>query len=258
MLKNKIDERTKLLQGDYGIFYSNLLTGESFFVGNEDKFVAAGVIKLFILIEALRHVHEDPSHDFEVFKLSEADKAPSIGALTHLHEGIELHFSDLYKIMIGVSDNTAANMLLDRLGIQKINHTLRSIGMENCIIRRKFFDEEAIEVGLENTFSLTEVGKILERLYRGEIISVESCNKILDVMKLNQRDYVMSYYFKEKIDVAHQMGEEEVEGITHDVGIVFSDEPFVLCMATQNVNTTVAQAIMRDISLMCYEAKKND
>lgn len=252
MLKNKIEERLKLLEGNYGIYYANLTKNDDFFVGNTNDFIAAGIIKLFILIEAIRHTHENLTPDNQTFILKDSDKVPSIGALSGMHDGLELHFSDLYTLMLSVSDNTAANMLIDYLEIKKINKTLDSLGIHGCSIKRKFFDQEAINQGFENIFSLREIGKLLGKLYKGEVFSKKSSNKILELLKMQQRDYVMSHHFKEKIDVAHQMGEEDEKGITHDVGIIFGDDPFILCIATQNVNSTIAQGIMRDITLICY------
>lgn len=257
MLNKIISERIGKLHGKIGVYYKDLNSGFSFYEGNSEIFNAAGLSKLFLLIETLRQIEDGILTSDAVHILKQKDKVPSIGALSSLHEGIELTIEDLSRVMISVGDNTAFNILLEKVGIEPLNETLKIFGYENSKIRRAFFDQVAIENGIENTVSIIELGDLFERLYRGQLISKKVSHYIIELLKNQQRDYIIPYHFSELVSVAHQMGEDD--GLRHDCGIVFSKNPFVICMCSEEVDVRVVQDIMRDIAMICmrYSNKAN-
>lgn len=90
--------------------------------------VAASIIKLFIMAEAFRRFEEGTLDPGEFFTLHAEDKMPSCGALTYMHDGLQVTCLDLVTLMIILSDNTATNLLIDRLGMENINQMCQSVG----------------------------------------------------------------------------------------------------------------------------------
>ncbi|QIB70633.1 serine hydrolase [Aminipila butyrica] len=228
----------------------NLLSEESCVVGNSDVFVSAGIAKLPIIVEAFRQIDAGILKKNNSYYLKETDKVPSLGALNNLHESIELTIEDLYKLMIIVSDNTATNILIEILGIHNINHTMAAMGFDKTRIERKFFDKKKAAEGFENKFSLVEMGELLRRLYHLQVISSEFSQEIINILKEQQRNNIIPYYFEEEMPIAHLQGADFK--ILHNIGIVFSENPFIICMGSNDVNTRKLESIMRDIALMCY------
>ena len=68
--------------------------------------------------------------DLEKIAITKYMKVPSCGALTYMHDGIEVTIRDLCNLMIILSDNTATNVLIDRLGIDEINKTIKNLGLK--------------------------------------------------------------------------------------------------------------------------------
>ena len=187
MLNKTISDRIGKLPGKIGVYYKDLNSGFSFYEGNSEMFSAAGLSKLFLLIETLRQIDDGILSSDAVHILKDKDKVPSIGALSSLHEGIELTIEDLSRVMISVGDNTAFNILLEKVGIESLNETLKIFGYENSKIRRAFFDQAAIENGIENTVSIIELGDLFERIYRGQLISKKVSHYIIELLKNQQR-----------------------------------------------------------------------
>ena len=65
----------------------------------------------------------------ELVEIRREDKLPSCGALTYMHDGLQVTVGDLVTLMIILSDNTATNLLIDKLGRDAINQTIRKLGL---------------------------------------------------------------------------------------------------------------------------------
>lgn len=256
MLNENIKLRINNLRGKIGIYYKDLTTEESLIVGNCDRFECASLIKLPVLIYVLKKIHEKQISPDDRITLEEKHKVPSCGALTHMHPGLEVTVKDLYSLMMVLSDNTATNMLIEKFGMENINNLMAKMGFKETKINRLLFDEEKKQKGIQNYFSIMEIGKMLEEIYFKEMISQEMSEEILDIMKELQRNYIMGYYFQEEIQIAHNTDEDT--NFLHDVGIVLGERPFILCLASNDIDPRKAETVMRDITLMCYKNSINE
>lgn len=251
MINSQIKDRISGIKGSFSIYYKDLNGGFTYSVGDKDIFVASGMSKIFLLVEVFRQINDGIISKKTKYILKEEDKVPSIGAIVNLHEGIELNIEDLYKLMMTVGDNTAFNVLLKICGFENVNSNLISLGFQHSIINRYLFDKEKIEQGVENCFSITEAADFFERLYLGQLISKKISTEIIELLKLQQRDHIIPYHFSDLVSVAHHLGIDD--GIIHDCGIIFSKNPFILCMASNDVDVRMAEGAMRDIAIMCLK-----
>lgn len=190
----------------------------------------------------------------KVFSIRREDCVPSCGALTYLHDGIQVTVMDLVTLMIIFSDNTATNVLIDLLGIEEINATIKKLGFEKTILRRKMFDLEKSRNGIQNYISAGEVGSLLKMMYEGNLISRKASEKMISIMKNQQLASKIPFYLKAIPDgpeIAHKTGEDR--GITHDVGIIYGKVPFVVCFCGNETDTPQFERLMADISLELYQ-----
>ncbi len=254
MILDKIKDRIGNFDGTIGICYIDLGTGESCSAGNCDVFPASGMVKLLILIEAFKRMEEGTADRLDRYVLSETDypntEEKSYGALEYLHVGTELTLEDLYKLNVAVSDNMAFNILLKMFSMEKVNSTLETYGLHKTRINRALLDDEKTAKGVKNYVSVREMANLFLRMEKGQLISGKASREMLNILRYHQKTSILPYYFSEYMEIAHQSGYDEREIM--DMGIVYSDAPFILCMAASGENTRDAESIMRDITLMCF------
>ena len=167
-------ERLRRMPGDTTLYAKDLSTGETVAWRAETPVVAASVIKLPILAEAFRQARDGLLSLEERYSVRRADKMPSCGALTYLHDGLEVTLRDLCVLMIILSDNTATNLMIDRMGMENVNRSLHAWGLRQTALRRRLFDAQAAARGLQNTVTAGEMGALLERIYRGACVSPDA------------------------------------------------------------------------------------
>lgn len=236
------------LRGASGLvsMYYRPLDGGCALLHNENKpMIAASVIKIPIMVEAFRQFEAGLLSPDAIHVLREEEKMPSCGALNRMHAGLEVSLRDLVELMIVLSDNTATNILIDLLGIENVNATMQSYGLTRSALRRKLFDRAGHLAGIENTVTAREMGMLLEKMYAGELVSERASREMLEILQNQKLNGKMPFYLKPRgVACAHKTGEDD--GITHDVGIVFTRKPFVLCMLSNETDVPAFERIIQE------------
>lgn len=228
MNKKKVEELLFGIPGKLTVYYKNLVTGDIVDLNGNSPMLAASVIKIPILLETFRQIQTGILKKDQAYVLKEEDKMPSCGCLNRMHAGMNLTVQDLYNLMIILSDNTATNILIKLLGGTKtINDSLSEMGYQICRVNRLLFDSEASARGIENYVSGVEIADMLEKMYLGKLVDEASSQEMLDILKSQRLKNKMPFDFQGCVPIAHKTGEDD--GITHDVGIVFGSQPFILC-----------------------------
>ena len=240
-------KRLHAVPGHVAMYYQPLDGGCALMLNENMPMLAASVIKIPVMVEAFRQFESGKLSPEESHKLTDAEKMPSCGALNRMHAGLEVTMRDLVELMIILSDNTATNILIDRLGIQHVNETMAGLGLKQTVLRRKLFDMEGKAKGLENTVGARDIGLLLEKMYRGELVSEAASAQMLEILKSQKLNGKMPFYLHERgIPIAHKTGEDD--GITHDVGIVYTRKPFVLCMLSNETDVTTYERLIQNIA----------
>ena len=244
---NTMMKRLHAAPGHVAMYYHPLDGGCRQMMNENMPLMAASVIKIPIMVEAFRQFESGKLSPGETHVLREEEKMPSCGALNRMHAGLEVTMRDLVELMIVLSDNTATNILIERLGIAHVNETMRALGLKATVLRRKLFDKEASAAGLQNTVGARDMGILLEKMYEGTLVSEEASREMLEILKNQKLNGKMPFYIKPRgIACAHKTGEDD--GITHDVGIVFARKPFVLCMLSNETDVTTYERLIQNIA----------
>ncbi len=223
-----LEEYLEGIPGKLTVYYKNLSTGAVLAHNSEAPMMAASVIKLPVLVETFRQIQAGILKKDQLYVLREEDKLPSCGCLNRMHEGINLTVQDLYNLMIILSDNTAANILIRLLGgVEAINGSLAEMGYRTCRVNRLLFDSEASDKGIENYVSGAEIADMLEKMYWGRLVDRQSSQEMQEILKAQRLKNKIPFYFQGCVPIAHKTGEDD--GITHDVGIIYGSQPFILC-----------------------------
>ena len=250
-LQKKIEDRLAAITGDVCFYYEEPETGGSLAYHADRPVTAASVIKLAVLTEAFRQMESGLARADEMFTIRRADKLPSCGALTYLHDGLCVTFLDLCVLMIILSDNTATNLLIRRLGIERINETLRALGLRETTLRRLLFDSEASARGVQNHITARETGRLLRLMYEGKAVSPGADGRMLSILSDQRLNGKIPFFLPRGVRAAHKTGEDG--GITHDVGIIYAKRPFIVCFCSQKTDVPAMERAMQDITQLLYE-----
>lgn len=245
-MENRILESLKNSEGKVGFYYKNLVTGKEISFNENDSFLAASVIKLPILAEIFRQAAFGNVDLSEKITVRNKDKMPSCGALNLFTDEPSVDIRTLCRLMIAISDNTATNVLINRFGIDELNRGFQEIGFKDTKINRLLFDAEASEQGKENFIVPREIGMLLEQIYFMSFVNEEISTEIEEILLEQQINHKIPGKLPEDIKVAHKTGEDD--GITNDVGIVYSEEPFVIVFASNDTNVPEFENLIREIS----------
>ena len=237
--------RLAALPGEVSVYGKDLLTGEACAYQADLPLVAASVIKIPILIEAFRQERDGLVSMDEMFSIRPEQKMPSCGALTYLHDGLQVTLRDLCVLMIILSDNSATNILIDRLGMESVNRTMQKLGLTQSMLSRRLFDQEAQAKGIQNYITAGEMGLLLEKLYRGQCVSPQADADMLSILRDQRLNGKMPFFLhSEGVKIAHKTGEDD--GITHDVGIVYAKHPLILCFASEHTDVPAFERFIQD------------
>ena len=246
----KCFEAIRRFPGKVG-FYYRVLGEERTWTHNPDlPLVAASVIKLPIMATAFRDIEAGRLDPDEMIAIKPEDKMPSCGALTYMHDGLRVTVLDLITLMIILSDNTATNILIDRLTPEHVNRTMAELDIPGVVLRRKLFDMELYAKGVNNTVTARGIGALLERMASGTLLGEAVDRRMTDIMLKQQLNGKLPFYLHGKgIRCAHKTGEDD--GITHDAGIVYAPRPFVICMLSNDVDVAAFDRLIQDTARAC-------
>ena len=244
---NNLLQKIRGASGHVAFYYRPLDGGCAQMYNEMMPLVAASVIKIPIMVEAFRQFESGELNPLETYRIKAEDKMPSCGALNRMHDGLEVTLRDLVELMIVLSDNSATNILIDRLGIARVNATLEAEGLKVTRLRRKLFDKAGMEAGLSNHVCAREIGLLLERMYAGTLVSPQASAEMLEILRNQKLNGKMPFFLKPRgIACAHKTGEDD--GITHDVGVVYARRPFVLCMLSEETDVPAFERLIQDVA----------
>jgi beta-lactamase class A len=181
-----------------------------------EAFPAASVIKLAILwsfFEAVDHGELDPA---EPWTLESGAAVGGTGVLRLLGDGLRLGLLDLATLMIVVSDNTATNAVIDRLGLGRIEAAVGRLGLRGTALRRKMLDFAARDRGLDNWTTPEDTARLLARFATGEGLSRASAERAGRILLGQQFNHKLAGRLPPGAALAHKTG--ELPGLEHDAG----------------------------------------
>jgi beta-lactamase class A len=184
---------------------------------NVDKvFPAASLAKLPIAIELMRRVDMDQFDLAESLAIEDFSRAGGAGVLDYLNPSTQLTLSDICTLMLIVSDNTAANILLDLVGMGEINETLNRLNLPHTRLSRRFMDFEARAAHRDNLTTAAEVLSLLE-LIRGN--ALPGGRRIREALAAQQSfSELAEGWLPPTASLAHKDG--TLENTVHDAGIL--------------------------------------
>jgi len=243
------------LDGVLGVAILDLTSGRKWSLHGDEVFPQASSIKITILAELYRQHQEGATGQAklsDLYTVQPADLVQDSDVLLGLTPGVSrVTNRDLASFMVSVSDNSATNILIDRVGMDKVNQLLDKLGLKNTRLRRKMMDINAAKEGRENISTPLEMMALLEAMYRGKVLNqalTEDFFKILGTHK----DSALVRGLPAGTKASTKPG--ALEGVRNDSGIVFAkNRPFILCvMATYLRDEKAGDRAISDIAAATY------
>jgi beta-lactamase class A len=236
-LESTISEVDRNLDGVLGVAIEDLATGQKFLLRADSVFPQASSIKIAILAELYHQAQLSARGTPGKAKLSDfytvqsSDLVPDSDIMGGLTPGTtRLTYRDLAVMMVAVSDNSATNVLIDRLGMENVNALLDSLGLQHTRLRRKMMDIKAAAEGRENISTPEEMLTLLEKLYQGKILDQEITADFFKVLSTHKSSFIPRD-LPDDLQIADKPG--ELEAVRNDSGIVFLEKrPYILCVMT--------------------------
>lgn len=220
--ENSLNVEIRNLRGVAGVVIESLKEKSVTFAWNDCQlFPAASLIKLPIMWKVFKEIESSHLSLSQKFLIDQSNKVGGFGVLKELHSGISLSLEDLVTLMIIISDNTATNFLIDLLGMDAINQTIRKIGMKQTSLQRKMMDLEAKQKGLDNFTCPSDIAIFFKKLLFGQDPSCALREKMLDILKRQQCNNKLPLGLPKGAILAHKTG--DLSGTEHDVGVLYHE-----------------------------------
>ena len=149
---------------------------------DERVFPAASVIKIAVALEVLCAIAEGSLQASEPLLLREEDKVAGSGVLGALEPGLRLPLADVLYLAMAISDNTAANLLVDRVGVGAVNARLAALGLTTTRLAGRIFREG----GEASKTTAAELVTLLGRVHRSEGLPPRACAELVALMERTQ------------------------------------------------------------------------
>ena len=162
--------------------------GDRFTHNAERRFVAANTVKIPIMIELFRQIDAGRHALDDCYQLRRADRASGSGVMLHLHDGMEFTLKDLTYLMISISDNTATNVLIERVGMEQVNAAMRELGMAASTLSRKMGQRDENRPDKENWATPDDYATAVASLLNGRAASPSSCAQMIAMLEKQQND----------------------------------------------------------------------
>jgi beta-lactamase class A len=250
-LEYQLQSTAASLNGVVGYAAVDLTSGQEFGRLERQEFPTASTIKLAVLYELFRQADEGRIALDTAAPLDRAAVVGGSGILQALGTP-SLSPRDLAVLMMSISDNTATNVLIDRVTIPAVASRMQSLGLSGIRLRRKMMDGAAAARGDENVATPRDVVRLLRVLHAGDGLKPESKTGAMKILEVGAGGYIRRG-IPAGVDVLNKPG--ELEGVRADGAIVRArNRPYaVVVMTTYLKSEEDGERAIAEISRAFYD-----
>ncbi len=252
-----------LIQGrEVGLVLLPLDGREGVMIEPDKTFHAASTMKVPVMIELFRQAEagrlrlEDPLpivnefHSIVDGGVYHLDVGDDSDAEVYKAVGKTMTLRELCEAMITVSSNLAANLLIERVGVENIRTTVARLGATGVDVRRGVEDQKAFDQGLNNTTTARGLALLLQKLANGQAVSARADAEMVAILKRQKFNDAIPAGVPEGTPIAHKTG--TITKIHHDAAIVYGPRPYVLVILVRGIqeqkeSAALMAAISREV-----------
>jgi beta-lactamase class A len=266
-----LDSRVKAAVADSGAEVAvafRMLDGSRELLLDADKtFHAASTMKVPVMIELFRQAStgalrlDDPLPirnefhsivDGSVYSLSEGDDSDKE---VYAAVGATMTLRRLCELLVTVSSNFAANLLIQKLGVDNVRSTVSRLGAEGMQVLRGVEDTKAFQKGMNNTTTAQGLLILLESLAKGNAVNARADAQMVEILKRQKFRDAIPAGVPAGTPVAHKTG--TITRIHHDAAIVYGPRPYVLVLLVRGIDDKKkSAALMAELSRLIWDAAR--
>jgi beta-lactamase class A len=240
------------LDGVLALAVKDLTSGETFFIHGDEIMPQASSIKIAVLAAFYLQAQQGKLKLTEEYTVRQEDLVSGSDIMLGLTPGVtRLTLRDVATMMVAVSDNSATNVLIRRVGMDNVNSMLDGLGLHATRLRRQMMDLKAASEGRENVSTPREMMTLLETIYRGKLLNKDMAADFIKVLSTHKESSLLQGLPDDAL-AASKPG--ELEAVRNDSGIIFlKNRPYILCvMTTYLKDEKDGSAAIRKISALAY------
>jgi len=295
ILREQIQKIIPRARGQVGVAVKHVESGAEVLVDADEKFPMASAYKLPILIELYYQRAAGKLSLEDRIEVQPGDLHVGSGAMSQLFDppGVQLSIHNLINLMMRISDNSAADILLNKAGAASVTARMRALGLDAIRVDRTtqemILDQSGVDYATFGKLPLTELrdrlvavdaqaaalanaqfnrtekdiatprqmNALLEKIYRGEIVDRQTSDELIEILKQCQTGpgRIPGLLPQDTI-VAHKTG--TIGGSTNDTGMVFlpyRGDHLLITVLTKDAKATAAERerVIADISRFAYD-----
>lgn len=253
-MQNCIDRHAALadsLGGRLAVWFRCLDTGETAATLAEEALPGLQTLTLPLVVALFGEVRKGRLNLAESCLVTNAPAAEGSGILKEMDPGLRLTYWDLATLMTARSDNVAANLLLDRVGLDAVNAVCSDLTMTKTVLRQKFLGRSSLPE-IENTTCVGDLGLCLERMARGRACDPDADGDMITLL-LKQHDKEGAAFYVPGARLAHKTGWQDAPPLALDAGLLWRGGGTwayaLACQGTESLVTArlLLATLMRDL-----------
>lgn len=227
-LDEKIQAEIKDFSGKVWIYAKNLDTGKDYALRADEQVRTASTIKLPIMTEVFHQIAQGKINWADEIILTKEKKVGGSGILHEFSDNSKLDLRTAVNLMIVVSDNSATNLILDKITADSVNDFMDTLGLKQTRSMRKIGGGGDSKANADARLKLFGIGvsspkdmvKLLEMLENGEVISKEASAEMLAILRRQQFKDGIGRGLPDTIPSASKSG--SLDRLRSDVGILYT------------------------------------
>jgi beta-lactamase class A len=235
-LRKKLDSIADAHHGVVGYSVIDLETGARINRRGDETFPTASLIKVAILVTVYDLVAKGQLSLDDPLTVLKIDQVPGSGVIQFLHNGTVLTVHDAAWLMSTISDNTATNLLLDRIIIRRVWDKMDSLGLQHTRVHSKSFlrnssvaMDSSVKYGLGVT-TPNEMAHLFELMAQGKAVNPAADSAMLNILEHNTTDFMLQRYV-EGARAAHKDG--ETDAVKTECTLWYLRNRVVACVMTK-------------------------
>jgi beta-lactamase class A len=230
-------------KGEYSVVVKNLKTGEFYNLNEKHVYTSASLYKLWTMGTVFQKIEDG---ELTMEKTLSAS-IPTLNAAFNLGEDAEATQGAITRTvetaleqMITISHNYSAILL---------TYNIKNASVQKFLKDNAFSDSQTKTIPTTNA---KDIASYFEKLYKGELVSKEASNQMLEILKRQELNDRIPKYLPERTVVAHKTG--ELYGVKHDAGIVYSEkDDYIIVLMSDTASQTKAAEVEAKISKAVWE-----
>jgi beta-lactamase class A len=215
-----------------GVAILDLTDQRAFYLNADAVYPTASTIKIAVLAELYRqHERGSGAKLGDLYTVNAQDGVGTEGILQSMSAGVaRITNRDLALLMVSLSDNSATNVLIDRVGMDNVNSWLAQLGLERTRLRRHMLDVKAAQEGRENTSTPRELVTMLRAIHERRVFGKATTEEFFKMLCTQKSSYIPRH-LPADLAIANKPG--NLDAVRNDAGIIFvPGRPFAIAVMT--------------------------